>query len=97
MLIGGGDDRFIPDRTGRLDDSGYPHRRRRIDPIAEGEKGIGGHDRSFDRKSRIEGLHDTEPAAYDPAHLAGTDADSPTIMGIDDGIGFYPLDYPPGK
>ena len=97
--VGGGDDFGIALRAAGLDDGGGSGAGDFFDAVGEWEEGVGGGDRAFERELRIHGaeLHCGNPGGIDAGHLAGADADSLAVAGVDDGVGFYVLSDFPGE
>jgi len=94
VFIGRLDGFLVPDGTTGLDHSRYAGGRRRVDDVAEWEKGIGGKDGAFRREV---GLHQGYLQRIDATHLAGTHADELVLGGDHDGIRLDVLHDTPGE
>src|SRR5262245_40097185 len=94
MFIRGLDDLSIADGTSRLYDRRNPGLRCRIQSITEGKEGIRCHHATLYRHLR---LHCRELDGIDPAHLAGTDPDRLTWLGIDNCVRLYMFADLPGE
>src|SRR5450432_265111 len=92
--IGSFYDLGIAKGTAGLNDGRGADFRNFFDPVGEGEERVGGCDGALSRQN---GVHVTDAAGIDAAHLPGADPDALAVARIDDGAGFYMLGDLPGE
>lgn len=73
MLISGGDDSVIADRTDWLNDTAYAYCRHSVDTVAERKQGVKGHHRSLDVKTIVHHLDAGNFCRVNAALLPGAD------------------------
>src|SRR5262249_18283136 len=92
-LVRGRDDLRVAHAAPWLDDRGGAGFGERVQPVAEREKCIRGHDRALERKARIRRLRRGDAHAVDPAHLSCADAERHPVAAEDDGVRFHVLGH----
>src|SRR5882757_2607744 len=97
VLVGRRNDVRIAHRASGLDHRLDAELGNRIEPVAEGEKRVGGHRGRFHGQALVLGLHGGDFAADHAAHLAGADAERGSILDADDGVRLYVLRDAPRK
>src|ERR1051325_1001728 len=96
-LVRGRDDLRVAHAAPGLDDRGGAGLGERVQPVAEREECIRGHDRALERNARIRRLRRGDAHAVDPAHLPGADAERGSVAAEDDGVRFHVLGHAPGE
>src|SRR5205807_930605 len=69
----------------------------RIEPVAEGKEGVGGHSGAGERKPGALRFQRRDAHAVNAAHLPGADAERRAAAAEDNGIGLHELGDAPGK
>ncbi len=75
VFVGGADDLVVAYRPTGLNDRGDAGLRGGVDPVAEREESVRGHDGAGDVESLVGGFDRSDLRTVDAAHLAGTDTD----------------------
>ena len=94
MLFGRGDHLAVADRTTRLDDRDDAALCRPIQPVPEGEIGVGGEDGSLGLLSGRPGRH---LHRGHPVHLPSADAHRGQVVSQHDGVRLHAGGDPPGE
>jgi len=97
VFVGGRDDLLVANRPAGLNDGRDAGGRGVVDPVAEGEEGVGGHGGALHLETGVLRLDGGDACRVDAAHLAGPDPDGHAVLAVDDGVALDKLGDTPSE